>query len=151
MSKIVLSGMDYDHERTSVNIPYGTVGGDTKTGMIADATNVLALINAVVTLQYGVSSINLVDVPDTPDNAVDAFSQRETKWRVVYTDDVNPVGNGSFEIGGADLTKLSPGTGRADLADADIAALVAWLEANSLSRLGNAISIEYIEHVGRNL
>lgn len=82
--------------------------------------------------------------------ASDEYAQREAKWRVKYEDDVQPEGHGSFEIGMPDLTLLVAGTGKLDVSAGAGAALVVAIENAVVSRLGNAITVTTIVHVGRN-
>jgi len=99
-------------------------------------------------------------------------AQRENKWLVGYTDICqyldatanlvpNPGYGKSFtiEIATADLTEhLVAGTDLADMNNAEVAALVAVIEANVLSpyawtkmHTGSATRVDYIKHVGRNV
>ena len=80
----------------------------------------------------------------------DQFAQRETKWRVDYTDTVSGKPYW-FTIGTADLSLLSAtDRGKADPLNADVQAFVTAAEAYVLSPEGNAINVEQIVHVGRN-
>lgn len=80
-----------------------------------------------------------------------AFAQRELGFRFYYTDTVTQE-SGSFTIGTADLGIGSylPGSDALDLTAAPTAAMVTYLEANALSRDGNAITIDRAIVVGRN-
>lgn len=79
-----------------------------------------------------------------------AFAQRETKWLVRARDDVNGKAV-QFEIPCADLALLVAGTGLMDTSGGAGAALVTAVEANVKSVDGNAITVQDVLHVGRNL
>ena len=106
--------------------------------------------NAVALGVFTGQTVQALDVPIGA-KATDVQAQRESKWRVPYTDDVQPEGNGSFEIGMADLSLLVPDTGIMSVSAGAGAALVAAIEAVVLSRLENAITVGIITHVGRNI
>lgn len=78
------------------------------------------------------------------------LAQRESGLRFFYQDDVNGD-KGTLTVAAPDLASLkTPGTDEADLAAAPIANLITWLEANALSKGGNAIAINRAVFVGRN-
>ena len=81
----------------------------------------------------------------------DNFAQRELGYRFYYTDNTTQE-SGSFTIGTADLDIASylPGSDALDLTASPTAAMVTFLEANVLSRDGNAITIDRAIVVGRN-
>lgn len=117
----------------------------------------VALLNAlqvavdnVVLGQFDGKTLNAVDVPVGP-AASDKDAQRESKWRVAYTDDVTPLGNGSFEIGMTDNSLLVAGEGIMDITGGAGAALVTAIQNAVISRQGNAITVTRISHVGRNV
>lgn len=87
-------------------------------------------------------------IPGAPPASNEA--QRETKWLVRATDDVTGFAV-TFTIPTADLTFLVSGTGAMDLVGAEGAALVSAIEGVVTSRLGNAITVVEIVHVGRNI
>lgn len=87
----------------------------------------------------------------TPSNAPTVYDQRETMWRVDYSDDVTGEWF-KFTIGTADLLLLDPNDrDHAHIGDAgDVDGFVTSAEAYMLSPNGNAITIREITHVGRN-
>lgn len=80
-----------------------------------------------------------------------AFAQRETGFRVFFTDNVNQEA-GYFTIGTADLgiASVVPGQDELDLSVAPASSLVTWLETNAVTRDGNALTVDRIVIVGRN-
>lgn len=117
----------------------------------------IALVDALQTAANNVSlgtfsgkSVKAVDVA-VGVKAADVNAQRESKWRVTYLDSVQPEGNGSFEMGMPDLSLLVAGTGLMDVSAGAGAALVTAIENAVVSRLGNAVTVDIISHVGRNI
>lgn len=149
-STVTLGNVDYGAEKSNFGLRIPTV---TAANFDASITNVDSLQAAIDAVLLQATSRRVVKVEDVPygGSAASQSAQRETKWRVIFTDDVDPIGNGSFELPCADLTLLNPGSGEMNTSAGAGAALVAELELNMVSRLGNAISVSKIIHVGRNL
>lgn len=149
-SSAVFKALDYGNEPTR----YGfNVTQLTAANFDAQITLVDALQTATNNVSLGTfsgKSVKAVDVP-VGAKATDVNAQRESKWRVTLLDSVDPVGNGSFEIGMPDLTLLVAGTGLMDISAGAGAALVTAIEAAVVSRLGNAMTVDEIVHVGRNI
>lgn len=102
----------------------------------------LATLKSIVYSQDGVAE------DDT--RPASLLAQRESGLRFFYQDDVNGD-KGTLTVAAPDLASLkTPGTDEADLAAAPIANLITWLEANALSKGGNAIAINRAVFVGRN-
>lgn len=150
VSSVTLKALDYTKEATRLgfNITQLT------------AANFDAQLVLVATLQGAIDNVALglfdgktvaaQDIPVGP-KATDVNAQREAKWRVIYLDPTDPIGNGSFEIGMADLQFLVAGEGKMDISAGAGAALVTAIEAAVVSRLGNAITVSEVLHVGRNI
>lgn len=150
-STVVLSGNDYDVERTSHRFFVPTLTSANLDAGLTDITTVQGAINDVSHIDHNGKSVKVVDTQASGAAAAKA-GQREVKWRVSYSDDVDPIGNGSFEIGGADLDLLGgAGSGDLDTSAGAGLALVTQIEAKLVSRLGNAITVVSIKHVGRNI
>lgn len=150
-SKLNLSFVDFDGEISNASVRGTTITAGNFTAQDA-------LLDAIASAIDGVSVGNMykdqrilseVETPKTLPAL--AWAQRETKWLVRYTDDVDSNGDGSFEIPAADLTLLLTGTKNMNIASGAGLALVTALEAGMVSRLGNAISIVNVVHVGRNI
>lgn len=149
-SSVTLKAKDYGNEATRLG--FNTLQ---MTAANFDAQNTLidALQTAIDNVALGNFSgkqVNAIDVAVGPKATV-VNAQRESKWRVIYEDATDPIGNGSFEIGMADLQFLVAGTGVMDTSAGAGAALVTAIEAAVVSRLGNAITVSEIIHVGRNI
>jgi len=150
-SKLNLSFVDYDDESSTASVRGATVTAGNFTAQDALFDAIVAAIDGVsiATLYKDQRILSEVETPKTlPTNA---FAQRETKWLVRYTDDVDSNGDGSFEIPAADLSLLSANTPFMNLAAGAGLALVTALEAGMVSRLGNAVTITNVVHVGRNI
>jgi len=150
-SKLNLSFVDFDEESSTASVLGATVtvGNFTAQDALTDA--IVAAIDAVTvgTLWKDQRILSEVKTPKTPPAL--AWAQRETKWLVRYTDDVDPVGDGSFEIPTADLTLLLTGTKNMNIASGAGQVLVTVLQVGMVSRLGNPVTIGNIVHVGRNI
>lgn len=150
-SKVTVSILDYDKESSTV----GVRGADVTAGNFVAQE---ALMDAIVAAIDGVSigtvyknerTYAVNESPKTP--PASKFAQRETKWLVRYTDDTDPNGDGSFEIPAADLALLGTNTKELVLTAGAGQALVTALEAGMVSKLGNAITVVDVIHVGRNI
>lgn len=146
MSKIKMPFVDYTNEKSTASVYVS--------GAIADL-NITAVVDAIDDLVVdGRQAASLVVETEKDAGivgpATNPLAQRENKWLVRAIDDVNAK-RVSFEIPCADLSLLSSGTDMLDLTGTEAAAFVTAAEANVLSADGNAISIESIQFVGRNL
>lgn len=150
-SKVTISILDYDKESSTVGIR----GDDVTAGNFAAQETLMdAIVAAIDGVSIGTSYKNertyaVNESAKTP--PASKFAQRETKWLVRYTDDTDPIGDGSFEIPAADLALLATNTKTMDLSAGAGAALVTALEAGMVSKLGNAITVVDVIHVGRNI
>lgn len=149
-SSVVLKAKDFGSEPTRFGFNIIQL---TAANFDAQVALVATLQTAVDAVSYGTFSGKTIQALDvaTGVKATDEDAQRESKWRVTFTDATDPIGNGSFEIGMADLTLLVAGSGLMNVASGDGAALVTAIENAVVSRLGNAITVDQIAHVGRNI
>lgn len=149
-SSVTLKALDYGKEATRFGFKITQLTAANFDAQIALVATLQGAVDNVVLGLFDGKTVNAQDIPVGP-KATDEYAQREAKWRVSYTDDVDPLGNGSFEIGMPDLTLLVAGTGKMDVSAGAGAALVTAIESTVLSRLGNAVSVVDIIHVGRNV
>lgn len=149
-SSVVLKAKDFGNEPTRLGFNTLQITSANIVAQLALIATLQAAIDAVSLGTFSGKTVQALDVP-TGVKASDDAAQREVKWRVVYTDDVTPLGNGSFEIGMPDTSLLVAGTGLMDISAGAGAALVTALEAVVLSRLENAVTVLQISHVGRNI
>lgn len=150
-SKLTLSGRDFTREQTSFSLYFPTTTAANFDAQIAAIATVRAACDAVSRDAFGGVKFAVLDTPiDKEYRATDPLAQRETKWRVSYSDNVETLGGGSFEIGMSDNAQQDPaGSGELETG-ANRTALIAAIEGNCVSRFGNAITVTSIKHVGRN-
>lgn len=153
MGKASWSYRDESDEISNVELTVADVsagGADFDTVMADVAALGAALLNVSGCVQAREVFIQTVDAkdPSTPNND---FAHRESALRIFYADDVTgEVYHVSVPGPEWDDIIQHPNTDLADLTDEPVAALVAALEANALSPVGNAISVLRAVHVGRN-
>lgn len=149
-SSVELGSVDFSQEKSRFQVYVPTVTAANFDATVTAIDTVQAAVNGVVLQATSRRVLKAEDVPYGP-ASVDPVAQRESKWRVTFTDAVTPNGNGSFEIPCADLTLLLPGSGEMDTTAGAGLTLKNAIEANLVSRLGNAITVDKIIHVGRNI
>lgn len=149
-SSATLKAVDYSNEATRFGFAMLQLTAANYDAQVALLTALQGAVDNVVLGLFDGKTLTAVNVAVGP-KATDVNAQREAKWRVTYTDDVQPEGDGSFEIGMPDLSLLVAGTGLMDIAAGAGAALVTAIENAVVSRLGNAVSVTEIVHVGRNI
>ncbi len=145
-----LKARDYGNEATRFGFRMVQLTSANFDAQIALQDALQTAVNNVSLGTFSGKSLQAVDAPVAAKATV-VNAQRESKWRVTYTDDVDPIGNGSFEIGMPDLSLLIADTGQMDITAGAGAALVTAIENAIVSVLGNAITVLTIIHVGRNL
>lgn len=150
-SRITLSILDYSMERSPVSLS----GVNLSAGnFVAQAGLMDAFVTAIGGVILGTISkddrfASHTDISDA--KPASPFAQRENKWLVRFTDNVDPIGNGTFEIPTPDLDLLNAEGTHLDMASAEGIALKAAVEAYGKSRLGNAITMVSAQYVGRNI
>lgn len=123
----------------------------------ATAANIDDIATGLVTLGTALDNISLGTLGRRKLTAFDAFlsatppaseaAQREIKWEVSYRDDVTGR-PGSFTVPGANTALL---TSRSDIIDLTADAwpgVVAAIEANVVSNIGNPVTVEQIKLTG---
>jgi hypothetical protein len=152
-SKAGLSGRDYNGEITRLSYYLAAVaaGGANYDAVVLSQEAVQAAVQGVSLIDFEGEFIKVLDTPTESDNAASDRAQRELKWLVTYRDPTNVIGNGSFEIGGADTGLLEANKDTMDLTAGAGLTLKTDLEANLVSRLGNAIEVLEVRLVGRSI
>jgi len=149
--KAVFTFADYDGEKSSMSFNTANV----------NAGNIATISTALDTLKSDVEAVTLglpvKDVRQYADtgagsgSATDPVAQRESKWLVSYTDDVTGKGY-RLEIPCADLNVNTLGAGGLwNSSDTLWTDFVTSFEAVVVSPDGNAVTVESVRHVGRNL
>lgn len=149
-SEVTFGAVDYDGEKSTWTF---LVPALTSANYDASLSVIAGLATTFGNVMLQVVSRKVIKAVADPYGgaSADPNAQRENKWRVIYNDTVDPIGNGSFEIPCPDLSLLVPGTGEMNTAGGAGAALVTAIEANLVSRLDNPIEVQRIVHVGRNI
>lgn len=145
-----LKALDYGSEATRFGFDMTQLTAANYDAQVALLDALQTAVDNVVLGAFNGKELKAVNVPVGVKAAV-VNAQREAKWRVTFTDPTDPIGNGSFEIGMPDLSLLVAGTGLMDTSAGAGAALVTAIENAVVSRLGNAITVDEIVHVGRNI
>lgn len=146
----VLKAKDYGNEQTRFGFRVVQLTSANFDAQVALVDALQTAANNVSLGTFSGKSVKAVDVK-VGVKATDVDAQRESKWRVTYLDTVSDVGDGSFEIAMPDLSLLVADTGKMDVSAGAGAALVTAIENAVVSSLGNAVTVENIIHVGRNI
>ena len=153
MAKASWSYRDKSDEISNVEITVADVsagGADFDTVMADVAALGAALLAATECVQAREMFNQAVDTKD-PATPTDVLAQRESALRIFYADDVTgEVYHISLPGPDWDSIDLLPNTDLADLTDSPLNAIVAALEANALSPVGNAITVLRAVQVGRH-
>lgn len=143
-------GLDFTREVTNVEFYMVDLSAANFDARITALNTVQAAVQGVSLIAFDGEFMYAIDTARESATPADPNAQRESKWIVSYHDDVNGF-PGSFTIGGADLTLLDGNTQLMDVAAGAGLTLLNALEANLISRYGNAIVVDEIRHVGRNI
>lgn len=146
MAKLRIPFLDYSNEGSTVAFNVADA--------ILDAA-ITAVVNAVAGLTVDGKKTAVLVTEEDKDagisgKATDALAHREIKYLVRYSDNVT----GKIyraEIPCADLSLLDGDTDFLSLSSTEGAAFVTAFEANCLSEVGNAVTVQSIQFVGRNL
>lgn len=149
-SELTITYIDYSLERSSAKFR-----GVDLTAVNFDPQNILMNVLAAacqdIVLGTKVKEARLASVTTfTETKPASPFAQRENKWLVRYTDNVDPNGDGSLEIPTPDLSLLNLAGTFLDLTTAEGAAFETAFNNYQRSRLGNAVTLVSVQYVGRN-
>lgn len=134
-----------------LSVPDVSAGGaDFDAVMASVAALGAALLTATECVQAREMFNQAVDTKD-PTTPTDVLAQRESALRIFYADDVTgEVYHVSLPGPDWDAIDLLANTDLADLADEPLATLVAALESDAESPVGNAITVLRAVQVGRH-
>lgn len=153
MAKASWSYRDNSDEISTVELTIADVsagGADFDAVMASVAALGGALFAATACVQAREMFLQAVDTKD-PSTPTDVEAIRESALRIFYADDVTgEVYHISMPGPEWDTIDKIPNTDLADMTDEPLAALVAAIEANALSPVGNAISVLRCVQVGRH-
>jgi hypothetical protein len=149
MGKMNLSYVDHDGEGSSVGVGIVDMNAGNFAATMTDLDAIRDAIEAVTLCTLRGRSIIAVTEEIAGVLPANGFAQRETKWLVSGVD-----ANGqarTMEIPGADLSLLPSGSGVLNLASGVGQDLKDALDAAWVTPTGDAITVEQVIHVGRNL
>lgn len=149
MSRVNISGLDYSGESTRFGVYITDLTAVNFDAQITAAQAVQTACQNVSLIAFDGIQVLALDTPKETAKPASPYAQRESKWLVTMSDNVNANLN-QFEIGGPDLTLLASDGATLDVSAGAGAALVTALEANLISRDGNAMTFVQAIHVGRN-
>jgi len=149
-SKLTMSYIDHSEEVSTCQFP----------GVELTAANFDATIALMTALKTAVEAVVLGVLWKRIDQAIDTLTtktppastdaQRERKWIIIYEDTVT-FKHYNCELPCADLSLLIANTDRMDISAGAGAALVTAFENYVKSPDGNAVEVQSVRHVGRNL
>jgi hypothetical protein len=143
MGSLQVKLIDFSGEQPTVEIPIADLSGD----ITADvgAINVfLPTLLAITTLNVVHQRVVAWQVDSAGTRPTDEFAQKEIAWIIHFHDSVNGRKR-TRRIPGADLTLLSAGTDRMNIASGAGQSFVATFEAIAESDDGNPVVVDYIE------
>lgn len=142
---------DYANEASTVQVHTTEMSAANFDAEVAENDDILAALNGVSLGNNIKSAQTAIINRDNPTPAADPNAQRELKW-LVRGYDVVTYQAWSIEVPCADLSLLDPNNiDRMDPTAPEYTALVSALEAGAMSVAGNAIAVNEIVLVGRNL
>ena len=153
MAKASWSYRDKSDEISTVELTVADVsaGGADCVAVMADVAALGAAILASTECIQAREMFNqAVDVKN-PATPTDVLAQRESALRIFYSDDTTgEVYHISIPGPDWDAIDLLPNTDLADLTDEPLATLVAAIESDALSPVGNAVTVLRAVQVGRH-
>jgi hypothetical protein len=153
MAKASWSYRDRSDEISTVelNIPDVSAGGADFDAVVASVASLGAAIEAVTDCVQAREMLNqAVDTKD-PSTPTDVMAQRESALRIFYADDsTGELYHISVPGPDWDTVDLLPNTDLADLTDEPLASLVAEIESEAKSPVGNSVTVLRAVQVGRH-
>lgn len=154
-SQYTASWIDKSGEPSSTQLYFPTLNAgniaaivdNTPGGGLGDVRLALAGVSLCNFTNHAIQALSIPEIATLP---ADGNAQREQKVRFDYQDSAG--WKGSFSVPGPELDNFAvAGTDFIDLTETSVAALVAAVEANCVSRFGNTITILRGVIVGRNV
>jgi hypothetical protein len=153
MAKASWSYRDRSDEISTVelSIPDVSAGGADFDTVVASIATLGAAIAAVTECVQAREMLNqAVDVKD-PATPTDVFAQRESAARIFYSDDTTgEVYHISIPGPDWDTVELLPNTDLLDMTEEPIATLIAAIESDAESPVGNSVTVLRAVQVGRH-
>jgi hypothetical protein len=153
MAKASWSYRDRSDEISTVelSVPDVSAGGaDFDTVVASIATLGAAILSMTECVQAREMLNQAVDVKD-PATPTDVFAQRESAARIFYADDTTgEVYHISIPGPDWDTVELLPNTDLLDMAEEPLATLIAAIESDAESPVGNSVTVLRVVQVGRH-
>lgn len=149
MGKYNLTYLDHDSERSNMGIGIVDLDVNNITAQLALLATLKAAVEAIVIGSLDKEQVIAVTTELAATPPASGLAQREAKWLVTGVDTQGL--NCSIEIPTADLTLLAAGTKNLDLSAGTGLALKDALDACWVSKIGNAVTVGRVIHVGRNI
>lgn len=149
MGKYNVKILDFDGEASGFGVAIPDLTAGNIAAQLALLATLYTALQGIITGTPRTEQVVAVTTELSGALPTDAFSQRETKWLVSGTDTAGL--SSTIEIPTADLSLLSPGSGVLDISTGAGDAFRDALNAVWRSRAGNAVTVDRIVHVGRNL
>lgn len=152
MAKVTLSYRDYSSEVSRTGLYFADPSGAAFdwSAFAAAIDTVNDAVEAVTDCVRGPEAVSVQLAAGSSATPTNEDAQRENGLRVFYQDQVNGR-KGNFTIPGPDKSLMGvQGTDLVDWSGTEMAALETAIEANCVSRDGNAIQILYGKLIGRN-
>lgn len=155
MAKVTFSILDYSNEVSTVGFYLPTLNAGNYAAIVGDGVgeavgDIRIAMNALIKGNHLRRTVTAETFNDAATLPADPYAQRELKGYFEYRDTVTGE-LGSFELPTVDLDVVGQqGTDVIDLEEVSVAAFVAVVEAECVSRDGNPIEITSARVVGRN-
>lgn len=156
--------LDYDGERSNTSFYTGSITAVSLPGTLTQFGDLRTAIDGIILGTISTETLKVFDTKVSNTLPTNKAAQRESKWLVVYEDNlpffddpVNAIPNEgfkkvfTFEIPTADLSLLQEGTDRMNISSGAGATFVTAFEAIARSPYGGTVNVLEVRHVGRSL
>lgn len=141
---------DYGGETSVFSVTGADMSAATYNDVITDIDDLEQAVEGIILGTLGRGVIEAVVSPGSEAAPSDPWAQRENKWLVYYSDNVTGK-SATREIPTANLALLSPGTEFLNIASGAGATFKTAFEAYVRSEAGNAVTVERVVYVARDL
>jgi len=158
-----LTLIDYDKEVAASSFYTGDVTAVSLPGLLTQFGDLRAAIEGITLGVMRQEALKVFDTRLSNAKPSDKEAQRETKWLVVYEDNlpffddpVNAIPNAGYlkiftmEIGTADLSLLNTDTNTMNITAGAGLTFKTAFEAIARSPYGGTVTVRQVQHVGRN-
>jgi len=158
-----LTLIDYDAENATSSFYTGDVTAVSLPGLLTQFGDLKAAIAGITLGTMRQEALKVFDTRLSNGKPSDKEAQRETKWLVVYEDNLpffddplNAIPNAGYlkiftmEIGTADLSLLNTDTNTMNIVSGAGLAFKTAFEAIARSPYGGTVTVRQVQHVGRN-